>query len=321
MNPPSLADLGFRFTTQRERDIYDRLQLIGDGPAANFFDACRIIAENENVRLQSATHLVGHLLREIESAVRDVLLAFACHDDPDVARVNGKEIQKREIRVILGYYHIEETSGVGQLWLALAGANTHAPSYIKPLHAFAHRNALARPRPLNGAFRLFWDDILGLLHTLVTLFEDSYATAIDIVDELLTHAQPTTEDARHLQDELPNNRVVLSYFFDGCQNPSWINMLAARGFFAHPPAMELDEETGATLGYPVWSASRYLARMARLPSAQRAVESIIRDLMSAHAVENVHVRQDIVEILSQLPVDRIADLALQAAEWLEDEAE
>lgn len=334
MNPHPLAGPGFRFPTQRERNIYIRLQLIGDGPAANFVDACRIMAGDEDMRLQSATHIVGHLLREIESAVRDVLLAFSCHSDPYVTqastgdpsngatnKADGQENHKQEIRMILRYYKMEETSGTGKLWLALAGAAQHAPSYMKPLHAVAHRNALARPRPLDGKFHLFWDEVLGLLDTLLALFEASYATAIDIVEELLTHALPTREDAKRLREGVPNSRVVLSYFFDTCQNPLWIGMLAGKGYFARPPGVELDEETGAALGYPVWPASRYLARMARLPAAKRAVEQVVRDLMSTDSLDNVRVREDIVEILSCLPADRIADLTLHVAGWLEGEAE
>ncbi len=329
-----LAGPGFRFATQRERDIYDRLQLIGDGPAANFVDACTIMAGDEGMRLHSATHIVGHLLREIESAVRDVLLGFAHHGDPKETHVStsdpngagsnkasGEDNHKEEIQEILRHYQIEETSGVGQLWLALAGAAKRGPSYVRPLHALAHRNALARPRPLDGEFRLFWDDVLGLLQTLLALFESSYATAIDIVDDVLTHERPTRDDGKRLREAVPNSRVVLGYFFDHCQNPLWIGMLAAKGFFAHPPGVDLDEETGAILGYPVWPASRYLARMARLPSAQRAVEQVVRDLMRMDPVDNVRVREDIVEILGCLPAERIADLALQVAGWLESEAE
>lgn len=334
MNPHPPSDAGFRFTTQRERNIYGRLQLIGDGPAANFADACRIMADGEGLRLQSATHIVGHLLREIESAVRDVLLAFTCHGDPDTTqaeaddldtgsrnKLSGEDKHRQQIQQILRHYKIDESSGVGLFWLALTGKFKHAPSYVKPLHAIAHRNALARPRPLNSDFRRFWDDILGLLDYLLALFEASYATAIDMVDELLTHEYPTRENAKRLRETVPNSRVVLGYFFDRCQNPAWIDMLAAKGFFAHPPDKEIDEETGAALGYPIWPESRYLARMARLPTAQRGVEQAIRDLMDKDTINNVHVREDVVEVLSYLPVDRIADLAIKVAGWLESEAE
>jgi len=318
-----------RFTDERERTIYDRLRLIGDGPSANFIDACIIMASDEGVRLQSATHIVGHLLREIESAVRDVLLAFARHGDlketqvstgdPSGAAtntVNGVENHKQEILMILRHYQIEEMSGVGQLWLALAGAAKRTPSYVRPLHAFAHRNALARPRPLDGEFRLFWDDVLGLLQTLLVLFESYYVTAIDIVDDLLTHEQPTRDDAKRLREAVPNSRVVLGYFFDHCQNPLWIGMLAAKDFFAHPPGVELDDETGAVLGYPVWPASRYLARMARHPKAHAEVARVVRKLMNA---DNPRVREDIVEILTHLPVERIADLTVEIATWIDRE--
>lgn len=51
--------------------VYRRLGLLGPGPAAFYADAVRLMSEERP--LFSTTHVVGHLLREIESALRAVL--------------------------------------------------------------------------------------------------------------------------------------------------------------------------------------------------------------------------------------------------------
>jgi len=61
----------FRFEDPRQERIHRRLLLVGPGPATFYQDACRVMSEERP--LASTTHLVAHLLREIESGLRDVL--------------------------------------------------------------------------------------------------------------------------------------------------------------------------------------------------------------------------------------------------------
>ncbi len=61
----------FRFTDPRQQRIHDRLSLIGPGPVDFYRAACRLMAMHPP--LETTTHLVGHLLREIESALRAVV--------------------------------------------------------------------------------------------------------------------------------------------------------------------------------------------------------------------------------------------------------
>ena len=62
----------FQLTDLRQLRIHERLQrLVGPGAASFFFDACRMMEERS--LYQSTTHLVAHMLREVESALRDVL--------------------------------------------------------------------------------------------------------------------------------------------------------------------------------------------------------------------------------------------------------
>src|SRR5581483_4263814 len=72
MNPPDSQPSAFRFDDPRQARIYERLaRLVGSGPAAFFRDGCRIM-QNPSA-FESTTHVVSHLLREIESALRDVV--------------------------------------------------------------------------------------------------------------------------------------------------------------------------------------------------------------------------------------------------------
>jgi hypothetical protein len=61
-----------RVLTPRQERIVDRLhRQIGDGPAELFTAACELLAHESPPR--AVTHLVAHLLREVEGAVRFVL--------------------------------------------------------------------------------------------------------------------------------------------------------------------------------------------------------------------------------------------------------
>src|SRR5207245_8360237 len=62
----------FRFTDPRQERIYRRLRLIGPGPAAFYRDACRLM--NQSFSFETTANFVAHSLREIESAIRAVLL-------------------------------------------------------------------------------------------------------------------------------------------------------------------------------------------------------------------------------------------------------
>jgi hypothetical protein len=55
--------------------VSERLdRLVGPGPAAFWCDACRLLnGDKLSLELDSATHLVAHLLREIERSLRDAI--------------------------------------------------------------------------------------------------------------------------------------------------------------------------------------------------------------------------------------------------------
>jgi hypothetical protein len=106
------------FTLRQER-VLALLRLVGPGPAAFFRDALRLIGARES--LETATHLVGHCFREIESALQRVLLP----DGPPAKEAKegrGKrDSHHRKVVAILGPYGIDHADKVAAMWLRVAG--------------------------------------------------------------------------------------------------------------------------------------------------------------------------------------------------------
>jgi hypothetical protein len=116
----------FSFGDPRQERIYRLLGLIGPGPAAFYRDACWMMGEANPIA--STTHLVGHLLREIESSIRAVLKTVT-------EKPKG---HKDEIKAILTALEISDTDPIAKAWLSLAGQDNDYG-----LHARAHRDALS----------------------------------------------------------------------------------------------------------------------------------------------------------------------------------
>jgi hypothetical protein len=116
MEQPSSAGPGapqFRFSSPRQERIHRRLALIGQGLADFYRDACRLMADSS---WRTTTHLVAHCFREIESAIRDVLLPH----DYQPQKTDKDNNHRAEIDAILLLYSIEESNPVAMAWRKLA---------------------------------------------------------------------------------------------------------------------------------------------------------------------------------------------------------
>jgi hypothetical protein len=91
---------------------------------------------------EATTHLIAHLLRETESALRDVLESFMERSERlDKKGKPARPTHEDEIRAVLKGLEIPETDAMAEAWLRLPGKSGYG------LHARAHRDDLARPRP------------------------------------------------------------------------------------------------------------------------------------------------------------------------------
>src|SRR5208283_752716 len=101
------------FSSRQERIARRLFTQIGPGPAAFFRDACSLVSGGS--AWPSVTHLVGHLMREIESAVLWVL-------EPEHARGRDQAGgHKAKILAILTGLEISHDDLVAEYWLGFAG--------------------------------------------------------------------------------------------------------------------------------------------------------------------------------------------------------
>jgi len=99
------------------------------------------------------------------------------------------------------------------------------------------------------------------------------------------------------------------YFFDRLNNPEWLKLLRAKGFFRNPPKPNLDEEKG-TIGFPIWPESRYLARMA----SQKA-ETVLEIIVQIPETDNVRIHEDLLDAALAMPPKVSVKLLENAKQW------
>lgn len=296
-----MANTDFRFTDPRQDRLYRRLLLIGPGPAAFFKDACALMARG--LGLQTTSHLVAHLLREVESGLRRVLLPY---DFEGRAAGSGAGSEggphKKQVNAILAAYGIDESDEAAKAWLRLTDEDTG-------LARLAHRRGLGPPRAVDDDMRRAWEEVQGLLDAVLAKFETRFLEPFALLDELLAKPAPSAADAKRLRNNIPQNPVTLGYFFDKLENPAWLPLLRKEEFFAHPPEPEWNDEDG-TITLPPWPDSwpdsRYLARMAAVESAQATVLEIALQIPQT---ENVRVYEDLADAAQVLPPQLAARLA------------
>jgi len=110
------------------------LLLVGAGPAAFFRDACRIVTGD--LQLEATTHVVAHLVREIEGWLRDVIESVSRPGPGSPGATH-----EAEVRAALSVLGIPESDPIAQTWLDLTNRKSG-----RAMHARAHRTDLGRVR-------------------------------------------------------------------------------------------------------------------------------------------------------------------------------
>jgi len=272
----------FRLTDPRQVRIYNRLLLVGPGPAAFYKDACRLVSEFP--LLESTTHLVAHLLREIESALRDVLESMVkVADGSQVKGDLGQATHKAEIQSILKCLEIPMDDPVAEAWFSLADRESNYA-----LHALAHRRQLIQPRPVDNEFRDFWNKAQTVLDAVLDRFEAHYISIFDAIEKVISKSPPSTKDLQDSQRKVPSNLVTRNYLFSRLSD-CWLLPLKDAGFFKHPPGPVVDEQK-QIVSFPTWPESQYLARMAS--KSPELVLEIVREIPDT---DNVRIHESLAD--------------------------
>lgn len=296
---PNTPNAPYSFDNPKRRLVYERLtRLVGPGAADFYKDACRLMSDSVNPPLSATTHLVAHMLREIESPLRKVLVPLVKEKPEESAPAATEETSEEivepshieQIRLVLAMLEIPEDSDLGRGWLSIPGKETG-------LQKYAHRPGLESVRPLDNKFRDFWEKMDTILQGVLERFESKYVLVFTSIEQLAKKDDPRKVDGTHFANSVPNNFVSHSRFFNNLKSPKWLPILRARGVFKETPPIEYGYQDGSkTIRYPLWPAASYLLEMAKVkPEEVREVLGEVED------TDNANTKSSLLDIATALP--------------------
>lgn len=266
-------------------------KLVGQGASDFYKDACTLMDDPD--RLSSTSHLVGHLVREIESSLRAVLQPFA-QEAGTVRQITKKdedEKHKFKIESILALLKIPFENDVAQRWLS------QAPDY----HKWAHRESLSAPRPLDASLVAFFDEFEAILDYVLRRMEANYSWVFVRVDALAAKTPVEHADVVSLLESFPQDANVLMRFFERASDPSWLSLIRQQGMYDTPPEPEIQPDN--TVSMAAWPQTQLLVRFASvLP------DDVANTVNGIPPTDNVYVNAAIVDVARALPIDRIPAL-------------
>lgn len=219
----------------RRRRIHKRLSQLGP-VAAWWQDACLLLANPQVFTTEG--HLIGHALRELDSALRAMLSTVEC-DSP-------KGRRKESIEQAADVLGLAADHPVVQAWKETK------------LDKFAHRSGLHINRT-DEAFHRDVERYIDVLDQLSRRFEWHFQHWLDRLDHLRLQ-EPTDVHVAELMQRIPHTPVTLEHFFDGLDNPEWVIRKKAARLFTQPPAAVHDETTRRVHVW-AWPQSAYLVRI------------------------------------------------------------
>ena len=311
--PNAESPQGGRITNDAYRAlIRNRLRhLVSPGTAEFYDDACKQM--DAVPPLPTTTHTVGHLLREIESSLRDVLMPLTsitqevcntCHkptSDDKCAECGTPKLisQSTQIDAILTVLEIDTKGPLGDAWRTVAGSG----------HKYAHRDGLKSPRPVDAEFIEHWNRMETILVGVLDRFEAQYAKVMDGLDKLLAKNAPTRADVATFLSNFANNQLTRDYFFERLVHASWLAPLRAKDVFKRAPDPQYFED--GSYRHPSWPAASYLKRMASTNPAD--VAAILNEVEDT---DNDVAKGQLVEIASELPAEHREVILGKLTQWI-----
>ncbi|MDQ3671472.1 MAG: hypothetical protein M3364_03405 [Actinomycetota bacterium] len=242
--------------------------------------------------LESTSHVVGHVLRELNGALIEVVRPMVQADRwPEQGSENA---HRRKIGLVCDALRVPEDGDLRENWYTFASG----------LHRRAHRHGLAEPRPVNAAFRGLWEQGQAVVYAVARRIEANFTQTLPII-EAVAAGDPEMQAFRH---QVPHSTVALDRFFETA-SAAWLAPLRAAGYFAAPPALEHDED--GSVSHSRWPQGRFLARI-----AGDEPEAVI-DLGVGLETDNPEAHEAFVDAACAAPAATAARLTPTVIRWLE----
>jgi hypothetical protein len=167
----------------------------------------------------------------------------------------------------------------------------------------AHHKTVAQPEEFVA--RLF-----SIENVLLRRLQPRPVSDLDEIDRLIREAEHdfSEEKIDQILDLVSKGAGNYEYFFSNLSNPAWMEPLAKRGRFSHPPPAE---RIGDGIRFPRWPEGEYLLRMAGITPEE--VAKVIDQ--NAFDSDNHAIHHLLLEIGSYLAPAASKKIAEQEARW------
>lgn len=265
--------------TARQIRISENLYYIGEGPRAFFLNAITLVHESS---LESRQHLVAHLMREIDSAIRGVVKPLL---NPSSHKKNKGKCDKHEasIRDTLSFLGIDPQSEVGKSWLEYGNTDSEIQ-----LHKFAHRKDLTY-RSFSEDFYNEWQKFEFILDEVLDRFKSKYLHFVREVEKLSSLEKISADDESKFRNSIAPASPLFRIFILELSSVAWFDSLWKMGYFQF--SVEERKYIDAN-HYIEWSPLIYLRKLVELNEFDK-VWSVIESLPD---FENIGLHQEITKL-------------------------
>ncbi|MBX0310483.1 MAG: hypothetical protein JHC31_01545 [Sulfurihydrogenibium sp.] len=277
---------------------------------AFYHDAYQILKLKDKYPFKTSSHLIGHCLREIDSAIREILREKR-------EKTREAEIEKI-INGILSMIEDDENKkkkiklkAIGKIWNKLE------------LHKCAHRNNIESPRDIKEIEEVFeyFSKVLFTLLPYLLKYVDEIKRRID----KLVDSKDKTEVLGEFGRTIPKSPYFLNYFFDKIDS-SWLSILKEKGFFENPPELYKEDIYNLT-----WPQIKFLERIVKkeltekdYESRKKIIEEVIDCILDMKENKNAIVLHDLIKIIAEIPLDslkvdneKIKELSEKIYKWMD----
>jgi len=287
-----------------------------DSNVPAFYHDAWFILKNSHL-FKTSSHLIGHCLREIESAILDTLLLKEKEECREGKDGRAKKIEKitDDVLNLIGRDKEKELNEIKRKWKKLE------------LHKYAHRRNIDSPRDIEKVKEIF-EDFNSIFSTILPYLSLYVHKIKQKIDELINSGNKSNV-LEAFGKTIPKNTYFLSYFFSKIDS-TWLSELRKeeaekkqenvfKKFFKNPPE---PYQEGMYIIYPTWPQTEFLKRV--IKEDPKATEEVIGCILEMEENGNVKILDDLIEIIAEMPLDslnlddeKIKGLCEKIRKWME----